>query len=376
MKKILCCILCLMLALSLFAGCAGSTDPGKVEGSLVSLTGNLLTMQSTTGEELIFDVSPVASSMTGDYLAGDAVTVTYTGKINGADTSKATVVAVTNSTVHETPAAVEQTMAGTLVEATMNGVTITNAADGNNYLFMTEGAEMHIMDGLVVGNVLSITYTGTLNGTDTSGVTVVKVVDEAVNTVATQPVVAPASIKITETNETVWATDYLNVRSGPGTDYKRIGGVSKGAAMGRTGVTDNGWSRIQYNGGEAYVYSEYVTTTQPAPAPAPAPAPTPAPPTHPDHTYLSISGTVVDASMNVTTIQVQNSTYTFSTGDAAHYYKNGIAVGNWVTIQYSGSLNGTDTSGVTVLSVSDSDENEPQSNPQLVLGSGPVMGFH
>lgn len=70
-------------------------------------------------------------------------------------------------------------------------------------------------------------------------------------------------MKITETNESVWATAGLNVRSGPDTDYKRIGGVKTGAEVKRTGVTDNGWSRLLYDGKEAYAYSEYLTTKQP-----------------------------------------------------------------------------------------------------------------
>lgn len=57
----------------------------------------------------------------------------------------------------------------------MNAITL--AVDKEEYVFATEGAEMKVLDGLVVGNTIEVTYTGELNGTDTSGITVVRIVD-------------------------------------------------------------------------------------------------------------------------------------------------------------------------------------------------------
>ncbi len=48
----------------------------------------------------------------------------------------------------------------------------------------------------------------------------------------------------------------LNVRSGPGTSYERIGSLSRGALL--SGVLENGWLRFTYNGQTAYVSATYV----------------------------------------------------------------------------------------------------------------------
>lgn len=70
-------------------------------------------------------------------------------------------------------------------------------------------------------------------------------------------------VNITDANETVWAVSNVNVRSGSSTSASKLGMLSSGASVTRTGICDNGWSRINYNGQEAYVNSSYLTTTEP-----------------------------------------------------------------------------------------------------------------
>lgn len=70
--------------------------------------------------------------------------------------------------------------------------------------------------------------------------------------------------KYTDVNEKVYSTtDGLNVRkSANGTI---IGSLSKGDEVTRTGIGDQGWSRIKLsNGTTAYVSSSYLTKTKPA----------------------------------------------------------------------------------------------------------------
>lgn len=68
-----------------------------------------------------------------------------------------------------------------------------------------------------------------------------------------------------EVNETIYTTDTCNIRKSYSTSSEKLGKVSKDTALKRTGVGDNGWSRIEYNGQVAYITSQYVTTTAPAP---------------------------------------------------------------------------------------------------------------
>ena len=78
-----------------------------------------------------------------------------------------------------------------------------------------------------------------------------------------EPKTNETTVTFKDVNETVYATTDVNVRSGPSTSNSSLGGLSKNASVLRTGVGSKGWSRIKYNGGTAYVKSDYLTTTKP-----------------------------------------------------------------------------------------------------------------
>lgn len=52
--------------------------------------------------------------------------------------------------------------------------------------------------------------------------------------------------------------DNINVRSGPGTEYERLGSAYTGYDFEFVEQLDEGWTKIVYDGQMAYVYSEYV----------------------------------------------------------------------------------------------------------------------
>lgn len=70
-------------------------------------------------------------------------------------------------------------------------------------------------------------------------------------------------VNFSSVNETVYATASVNVRSSYSTSSSIIGGLDEGQSVTRTGIGDNGWSRISYNGSTAYVSSDYLTKTKP-----------------------------------------------------------------------------------------------------------------
>ena len=76
------------------------------------------------------------------------------------------------------------------------------------------------------------------------------------------PTTSP-TITFTDVNETVYATGTVNVRSGPSTDNKKLGQLKKGDSVKRTGVGDNGWSRVEYEEKTAYVFTAYLSTKNP-----------------------------------------------------------------------------------------------------------------
>ena len=54
----------------------------------------------------------------------------------------------------------------------------------------------------------------------------------------------------------------VNVRSGPGTDYDKIGAVREKEIVVITGVSADGWYQIEYDGAEGFIYGKYVTVAE------------------------------------------------------------------------------------------------------------------
>ena len=61
------------------------------------------------------------------------------------------------------------------------------------------------------------------------------------------------------TKTTMYAKSNVNVRSGAGTSNAQIGSLTKGQEVTKVGE-ENGWSKIEFNGGIGYVKSEYLST--------------------------------------------------------------------------------------------------------------------
>ena len=69
---------------------------------------------------------------------------------------------------------------------------------------------------------------------------------------------------VTPCSDTVWTTDGVNLRRGPGTDYEIAGAALKDTKLQRTGTTPNGWSRVIYENVGYYISNDFVTTVPPA----------------------------------------------------------------------------------------------------------------
>ena len=81
---------------------------------------------------------------------------------------------------------------------------------------------------------------------------------------------AEALMSFSEVNETVTAKQSTNLRDIPsqGSDAKVVVTLQNGETVTRTGVSNSGWSRVEYNGQTLYAVSSYLTTdlsyTEPA----------------------------------------------------------------------------------------------------------------
>lgn len=339
---------------------------GEIEGTLLEFTGSEIGLTNAKGDYK-FDVSQ-AVIKTMNMRSGDELLVSYEGEIKGTDTSGVKVTSVEdlgNGNADKE----EKEAVGTLVEASMNTVTIRQN-DGTVLTFLSNNCEHDIKNGLREGNWIVITYIGEIQGTNTQNVAVVKITDHDENKIEA----TKKDMNIKAVDETVYATAGVHIRASYSTASDTVGSLAKGASIRRTGVCDNGWSRVIYNNQDAFIYGDYLTTTAPAPDTKPAktdgsapvtpqqgqePAPAANPGSYPEEQHNTADGTVIEATMNTLTVDVNGQVYTVNIMDAAHEYANGIQTGNTVTLTYVGDLASPD---VVIVKVQDQDPNTAAEN--------------
>ena len=87
-----------------------------------------------------------------------------------------------------------------------------------------------------------------------------EVVEEPKQEVVEEPKKEPV---ITAMSKTMYVkVDSLNVRSGPGTEYSRLGALKKADEVKITGKTD-AWYRIKYRKSDGFVNASYLSNTKP-----------------------------------------------------------------------------------------------------------------
>ncbi|MGM9538118.1 MAG: SH3 domain-containing protein [Candidatus Onthomonas sp.] len=134
--------------------------------------------------------------------------------------------------VRETP---NGTVIGTLTEN--QKVTLTGKKDGNWIQIKTSS-----LTGYVYSSYLSSTKNGGSDQADDS---------------------KKDDVKLTETNDTVYATTGVNVRDYPNSSSGQvIATLTKGQEVTRIGKTSNGWSKIKTGSVTGYVYSDYLSASK------------------------------------------------------------------------------------------------------------------
>ena len=84
----------------------------------------------------------------------------------------------------------------------------------------------------------------------------------------TTPKVEEPTYTVREMDKTMYAKQSVNLRSGPSTDYEKIGSLTTNQEVTVTGQANNGWYRIDYNGGVAFVSNNYLSDTKVEVAPS------------------------------------------------------------------------------------------------------------
>jgi len=72
-----------------------------------------------------------------------------------------------------------------------------------------------------------------------------------------------ADFIVEDASLTMYTTGSVYVRSGPGTDYSKIGGVSCWRSVKITGISSNGWYRVNFSGKVGYISGDYLMKENP-----------------------------------------------------------------------------------------------------------------
>ena len=145
--------------------------------------------------------------------------------------------------------------------ATLCGCELSKSANSNSV--PTIGIETYLTTTepslTVFETTTPFTYSTTIADEQPIITTITTVDDEESDTVIT------TEYYITDYEAEMYCTSLLNVRSGPGTEYDRVGQLAEGDEVSITGKVSNGWYRIHYKGEEAYVSGKYLTDVAPEP---------------------------------------------------------------------------------------------------------------
>lgn len=194
MKNLFAVLLASLMLFS-FAACSSETDSSSDtnQSNVETVTtdeesGSDSTEETTdetdseTGTDASDETGTDAADETGsdaaDETGSDATDETGTDATDetGTDATGTTDETASDSAEETAGTAEQQTITGTILDATMSTVTI-QTEDGEELSFsIPDDADETEVDGMTVGDTLEITYTGTIDGTDTSGATVVKLV--------------------------------------------------------------------------------------------------------------------------------------------------------------------------------------------------------
>lgn len=176
MKNLFAVLLASLMLFSFAACSSGNTNSADTNQNKVET----VTTDEESGDDSTEETTDETDSETGDDATDETGTDTSeetstdaTDETGSNETGSATNTGVYTGTADP---AEEQTITGTILDATMSTVTI-QTEDGEELSFsIPDDADETEVDGMTVGDTLEITYTGTIDGTDTSGATVVKLV--------------------------------------------------------------------------------------------------------------------------------------------------------------------------------------------------------
>ncbi|MFV0351302.1 MAG: hypothetical protein ACK5JF_03190 [Oscillospiraceae bacterium] len=139
-----------------------------IGGAIEDATMNTITIKTIAGGTYSFTKENASVEVENGLLIGENVTIYYTGTLQDAQNQTAEAVRITD----------EATLTGKITDATMNTITIGIEGD-KVFSFGTEDASVEAADGLLIGETVTIYYTGDLDAeTEVQTVTVVRIIEQ------------------------------------------------------------------------------------------------------------------------------------------------------------------------------------------------------
>ena len=301
-----------------------SPETSTIEAKLVRFDGTWLIFEYE-GTKYSLSLSEAMINTT-TLRAGDTLIITYTGTLSAEDASTCRVLSIatrddSNNDSHE--------LVGTLEDITMNAVTV-RVNDGRIITFNATNAKHSFSYGVDEGNWITIIYNGDLVGTDTTNIAVTRIHDEDTDHVKE----VKAQTTIQEVEDTVYALQDAGVRASYMMASEFLGILNARQGIQRTGICNNGWERVIFNGREAYIYGKLLTT---------------------DPNEVAMQGTTVDISQKVKVKDLRETVYAktdanvrvgYSTASksigalkaGASATRTGICDNGWSRILYKGNI--------------------------------------
>lgn len=175
--------------------------------------------------------------------------------------------------------AVSASLSGTLTSYTGSQLSL-KTKEGETLTFDNcSNAKLELANGIVPGNEVLLVYVGAIKDTDTSNVKVRKIIVEDNNSglipdkedgvisgsAASGSTYFPAGedepasgVEVEKTSGTGTIIGGVNVRSDAKSGSEILGHLSAGDSVTVTGICENGWYRIVFEGGTAFIWKDYV----------------------------------------------------------------------------------------------------------------------
>lgn len=175
--------------------------------------------------------------------------------------------------------AVSASLSGTLTSYTGSQLSL-KTEEGETLTFDNcSNAKLELANGIVPGNEVLLVYVGAIKDTDTSNVKVRKIIVEDNNSglipdkedgvisgsAASGSTYSPAGedepasgVDVEKTSGTGTIIGGVNVRSDAKSGSEILGHLSNGDSVTVTGICENGWYRIVFEGGTAFIWKDYV----------------------------------------------------------------------------------------------------------------------